>query len=156
MVGSFIQPDSIAQFQPVQGPAPVGSKSHACPKGSPPSSRRREHRVRTDVFLVNGCECDGSLVDCPHLNRLPPPIDDYGLCVPVSDQVDDDMVRPTGNFARPATVCPGVAGAVELPFDVIRSQIRSLNLRVNPSAITVRGARRRILSLVNLEIELCI
>lgn len=106
--------------------------------------------------LVDGCECDGSLVDCPHRNRLPPPIDDYGLCVPVSDQVYDNVVRPTGNFARPATVCPGVAGAVELPFDVIRSQIRSLNLSVNPSAITVRGTRRRILSLVNLEIELCI
>src|SRR5579863_7159915 len=77
------------------------------------------------VDSADGCECDGSLVDCPHLNRLPPPIDDYGLCVPVSDQVYDNVVRPTGNFARPATVCPGVAGAVELPFDVIRSQIRS-------------------------------
>src|SRR6516165_9927603 len=71
---------------------------------------------RVDVSLFDGCEGDGSLVDCPHLDRLSPPVDDYRLCVPVSDQVDDNVVRSTGNFARPATVCPGVAGAAVIVF----------------------------------------
>jgi hypothetical protein len=69
------------------------------------------------VSLVDGCECDGSLVDCPHFNRFPSSIDDYGLCVPVSDQVYDNVVRPTGNLARPATVCPGVAGEISSRID---------------------------------------
>src|SRR5215831_20092482 len=65
------------------------------------------------------------------------------------------MVRSTGNFARPAAVGPSVAGAVELPFDVVRAQIRSWNLSISSIASTVRGTRRRILSLVELKIELC-
>ena len=109
---------------------------------------------RSDVSL-EGCECDGSLVDRPHLNRLAPPIDDYRLCVPVSDQVYDNVVRPTGNLARPAPVCPGIAGAVELPFDVIRSQIRSLNLSVNRRrAGALSASRNTRTSITILETEL--